>query len=61
VRLRDAGILNAEDVEATEIFLRERRHQLLGEELPKAFDKIPTGSKWVPYAEIRLELPFKLQ
>ncbi len=60
-RLQSAGILNAEDVEATEIFLRERRHQLLGEELPKAFSKIPTGSRWVPYAEMRLELPFAMQ
>jgi len=59
--LFEAGVLNAEDLEATEIFLRERRHQLLGEELPKAFKKIPTGSRWMPYAEIRLELPFAIQ
>ncbi len=60
LRLQNAGILNAEDVEATEIFLKERRHQLLGEELPRAFSKLPIGSRFVPYAEIRLELPFAL-
>jgi hypothetical protein len=61
LRLRDAGILNAEDVEATEIFLKERRQQLLGEELPKAFSRLPIGSRFVPYAELRLELPFALR
>ena len=61
LRLRDGGILTAEDVEATEIFLKERREQLLGEELPKAFSRLPIGSRFVPYAELRLELPFALQ